>query len=217
MTNVIDFTKYHDSIRWTLANGWNIYIWNRMLQDQERAIQNEERKLLSTKPGAPKLNPANIGMPIDPEPDHVDDAFIYTTDQAREIADRLTERLHEKHPPEQVQFLSTPLGDNYFYDHYIQRLNQEEDRVRHDPKPWIPKAKGRLLIDGKDAGEVTDFQFGVGDNITNYHGLPEIPVGDDSWHKETGLGKAGCPQHNSKESSQQENSCRIQDTTGEEN
>jgi len=244
MGQLIDFTRYNQDIKWTLSNGWNIYIWNRMLQNQERKIADEERKLLSPEtafpfiPGAPKLNPARIGMPIDPEPDHVDDAFIYTTDHAREIADRLRSKL----PSEQVQFLSTPLGDNYFYDHYIQCLNQEE---QDDTFNWKPKGDGRLSVDGKDVEEVTDFQFGNNittefgdltfiphDNVTRYHGLPEIPVGKgngaglDAGYKKTGY-NSGCrynsgynsggPQHNSKESSQQENSCRSNNKPGKEN
>lgn len=212
MGQLIDFTRYNENIRWTLANGWNIYIWNRMLQDQERKIANEEKKLLSTaKKGAPPLNPANIGMPIDPDnpnnfPDEVFDAS-YNIDP--EKASEWTKGLLQTKQNPQVQFMSTPLGDNYFYDNYIQRLNQEED-----PKTfsWKPKGKGRLSIDGNDIGEVADFQFG--DNITTEFGdLSFIPhdcenaTGDFSGRN--GKGQIVGPQHNSKEQSPAGKSSRI--------
>lgn len=211
MTNVIDFTRYHDSIRWTLVNGWNIYIWNRMLQKQEQAIRQEgEEKFLSPEtafPGIPKrqLDSADIGMEID----GIDDKFpgrlfrdhkdpeLDTTDTAREVADKLNKSLHKKHPPEQVQFISTPLGHNYFYDYYIQSLNQREEPAFFN---WpTPKEEKQDFPD-------------YGANIT----MADIPsLVEDG--RGNGLGNDSGPQHNSKELSQQKNSCRIQDTTGEEN
>ncbi|MGD9156776.1 MAG: hypothetical protein PVG39_00080 [Desulfobacteraceae bacterium] len=163
MNNVIDLTT-RTEVKWTLSNGWNIYIWNRMLQDQVNA--EEENKLLSTAK-KPLLDPADIGMEIDPD--------------------------NLNNFPEEL-FDSTPLGDNYFYDNYIQRLNQREESTFTWPTPKEVRVSDR------------DFPADYSANIT----MADIPslVGDGK--------KIGCPQHNSKESSQQENSCRIQDTTGRE-
>lgn len=174
---VIDFTKYNPNIQWTLANGFNIYIWNRMLQDHERAIQSEEKKLLS--PPIVRYK----GKPM------TEEEIIY------DICKPNNSNMDPK-----VHFASTPNGEDYFYDQYIQSLNKRKVPAFTWPRP---KQDGEIKIAGRDFPDYSA-------NITMAD-IPSLVNEMDAGSGKAGLRNdsginSGCPQHNSKEESQQKKS-----------